>query len=357
MGSLSTCVLLSRLSEPFVFRHILLDCIQLLSDETSRNDLRNFIKFGRHVRKLTIIPQHPCDFVVATPILLEIVSHLQQWNVQELVLLLRDDQLDDVELGRIFRSLPVVTKWTICEGYCDPEDTYWGEFDGTPKDVEQGVYNRTIARMVDSHASQIRSLTYQCLIPLHPPTFARLRDEAPSLRSLSFLHSISIDCSALFREPIRWASADTLEELTFRRCEGVHSGYLAHNLAAGIFGCTLRRLEIVSCGEPGDDRTVPPPSNAQEFHLGTLVVDHSEAWELRGLVTLRIDHAVLTRVDWQEINELLDEDDRFPQLKTLAVEPLEKNEGDEGLVKRCLARRIELLRTGIAFASCSCHEE
>lgn len=290
------------------------------------------------------------------PILLEIVSHLQQWNVQELVLLLRDDPLDDAELGRVFQGLPTVTKWTIGEAYCDPEETYWEAFDGTPKDIQKGVYNRAIGRVVDSHASKIRSLTYQCVIPLHPPTFARLRDEAPSLRSLSFLHSISIGCSALLREPIRWASADALEELTFRRCEGVHSGYLAHSLAAGIFGCTLRRLELVSCGEMGDDRSVPPPANVQEFHLGTLVVDHSEAWELRGLVTLRVDHAVLTRVDWKEINELLDEDNRFTQLKTLTVEPLEKHEGDEGLVRRCLLRGIELLRTGIAFASCSCHE-
>ena len=308
------------------------------------------------MRKLTIIPQHPGDSAGVTPILLEIVSHLQQWNVQELVLLLRDDQLDDAGLGRVFQGLPTVTKWTICEAYCDPEETYWEAFEGTPKDIQQGVYNRAIGRVVDSHASKIRSLTYQCVIPLHPPTFARLRDEAPSLRSLSFLHSISMGCSALLREPIRWASADALEELTFRRCEGVHSGYLAHSLAAGIFGCTLRRLELVSCGEMGDDRTVPPPANVQEFHLGTLVVDHSEAWELRGLVTLRVDHAVLTRVDWKEINELLDEDDRFTQLKTLNVEPLEKNEGDEGLVRRCLLRGIELLRTGIAFASCSCHE-
>ena len=308
------------------------------------------------MRKLTIIPHYLGDSPVVAPVLREIVSHLQQWNVQELVVLVRDNHLDDIELGRVFQGLPKVTKWSISDAYCDAEETYWGSFDGTPEDVQKGAYNRAIERVVDSHALRLRSFTYEHAIPFHPPTFARLRNEATSLRSLRFLHGVSIESGAFFREPIRWASADTLEELSFRRCEGVHSGHLAHNLVAGIFGCSLRRLEIVSCGRPADDRTVPPPSNVQDFHLETLVVDHSEAWELRGLVTLQIDHAVLTRVDWKEINELLDETDRFPQLKSLIVEPLEDNVNDEGLVRRCLLRRIELLRTGVAFASCSCHE-
>jgi hypothetical protein len=94
----------------------------------------------------------------------------------------------------------------------------------------------------------------------------------------------------------------------------------------------------------------------QVFRLETLVVDHSEAWVLRGLVTLRIEHAVLTRVKWREIIELLGEDDRFPQLKTLTVEPLEHNGVDEVLVKRCLQQGIELLRTGVAFGLCVCRQ-
>jgi hypothetical protein len=57
-------------------------------------------------------------------------------------------------------------------------------------------------------------------------------------------------------------------------------------------------------------------------------------------VKLRIDHAVLTQVDWDdEIVESLGED----QLKALAMEPLENNAG-------------ELLRTGKAFALCDYHE-
>lgn len=309
------------------------------------------------MRKLTFVPHHPGVSLIVAPILGEIVSHLQQWNVRELVLLLRSDQSDGEQLGNVFQGLPTITKWMISEAYCDlMEDIYWGSFDGTPENIQRAVYNREIERMLDSHASTLQSFTYQCVMPFHPPTFARLKDEASSLRSLFFLHSVSIACGALFCEPTRWASADTLEELSFRRCEGVHSGYLAQSLAAGIFGCTLRRLEIVSCGQPGDDQSVPPPVNVQDFHLETLVVDHTEAWELRGLVTLRIDHAVLTRVSEWEIIELLDEDDRFPQLKTLTVEPPECSSGDGELEKACQLWGIGLLRTGIAFASCSCHE-
>jgi hypothetical protein len=165
-----------------------------------------------------------------------------------------------------------------------------------------------------------------------------------------------MDTAALFRQPIRWASAGTLEEMSLHSCTGVHSGHLAHSLAAGIFGQNLRRLEIVSCGAMRDDQTVAPPSNVQEFRLETLVVDHSAAWELRGLVTLQIEYAILTRVAWDDIVELLKEDDRFSQLKSLTVETLENNDSDEELVGLCHLRGIELLRTGMAFSSCMCHQ-
>ena len=74
---------------------------------------------------------------------------------------------------------------------------------------------------------------------------------------------------------------------------------MLRNLAAGIFGCILRRLEIVYLE---GDQTLPPPSNAREFYRNTLVVGYpEEAWELRGLVTLRVDHAVLTGVgEWDD---------------------------------------------------------
>ena len=226
-------------------------------------------------------------------------------------------------------------------------------------DLVPSTFNhRFLNHILDHHAQRLRTLILSSTNPIHETTFRKLRETTPQLRRFECTRAITIDTRAAFTEPQRWACADRLEHLYFRRC-GIHAATIARHLAMGVFG-KLRSLHMVMCGDGSDDSTEPVGTAWSIPPLERVEVEHFTNWEMDKLRTIHTKKVYVAR-DWTGRSQCVDafgKDTTFPGAVELHVATTWGDERFEELRRSCAKRGlIKVERDHAPMASCLCHPD
>ena len=179
------------------------------------------------------------------------------------------------------------------------------------------VVNHLLAAMLTHHGRNLRSIRLFGTLKIDRSLFVQLRDHTPNLRTLGVRRTLSVELGPLFREPKPWSSAATLQTLIVIQC-GIHSEYLATQLAHGVFG-SLRHCSLFACGDPTDNQSLQTTATWRGPPLETFRMDHFLGWEVDSLSIISTRTLIATRVERRHLINLMWEPSAFPQLAQLRI--------------------------------------
>jgi len=179
------------------------------------------------------------------------------------------------------------------------------------------VVNHFLTAMVTHHGRNLRSIRLFGTLKIDQSLFVQLRDHTPNLQTLGLRRTLSLELGPLFREPKPWSCAGTLQTLIVVQC-GIHSEYLATQLALGIFG-SIRHCSLFACGDPTDNQTLQTTATWRGPPLDTFRVDHFLGWEIDSLSIISTRALIATRVERRHLINLMWKPSAFPQIAQLRI--------------------------------------
>jgi hypothetical protein len=218
-------------------------------------------------------------------------------NIRSLVVIhAREDTAEHIGLLNAIGKLPHLEDVTLRELDFNP---HFNRLPLSSVDVSQTFFHHLLQTILKVHAEQLHSLHLYTLLPLHPDTYTKIRDQASNLRSVTFTSNIHVTLQDLFVLPVPWASGRTgsLSQLTLHNCQGVHIGRFMQNLIGGVYGTHLTDVEMIACGADNDLPYVPPASTPVCVSVDRLKVHHIFAWEISAIPLIPIQDLSLTRMD------------------------------------------------------------
>jgi hypothetical protein len=179
------------------------------------------------------------------------------------------------------------------------------------------VVNHFLAAMLTHHGRNLRSIRLFGTLKIDQSLFVQLRDHTPNLQTLGIRRTLSLELSSLFREPKLWSCAATLQSLIVIQC-GIHSEYLATQLALGTFG-SIRHCSLFACGDPTDNQSLQTTATWRGPPLDTFRMDHFLGWEVDSLSIISTRVLIATRVERRHLINLMWKPSAFPQVAQVRI--------------------------------------
>lgn len=343
----ATCKRLEERSNPALFQSIQMSTTDPRKYQIYKEYAPKLARYLREIAFVVFMGDDELDLVYHTVFqhatnLRELKPGLYQTDTEQHTLL-----LDAV--ARL-QNLEVVMVGEVDYDEEDPLGAY---------DLVRGTFNhRFLNHVLDHHAQSLRTLVLYSMHPIHETTFRKLRDTTPQLRSFKCTRAITIETRAAFTEPQRWACADRLEFVYFRRC-GVHAATIARHLAMGVFG-KLHSLHMIMCGDELDDSMEPVGATWAIPPLESVEIEHFMDWEMDKLQTIHAKKVYATRV-WSAREICIGAFGKaatFPGAMELHVAKTWDDEKFEELRKSCAKRGLmKVERDHAPMASCMCHPD
>ena len=179
------------------------------------------------------------------------------------------------------------------------------------------VVGHLLTAMLTHHGRNLRSIRLFGTLKIDRSLFVQLRDHTPNLQTLGIRRTFSVELGPLFREPKPWSCATTLQTLIVIQC-GIHSEYLATQLAHGLFG-SLRHCSLFACGDPTDNQTLQTTATWRGPPLETFRMDHFLGWEVDSLSIIATRALIATRVERRHLINLMWKPSAFPHVAQLRI--------------------------------------